>query len=189
MFTVSRLGIDGRLAKTLTTSTPVDSMISIARTTNRNVTNWRDGHMVLRWTAAGMLNAERSFRRIKGYKQMPQLIAALNRHAHPEPQRPPKLSVPPPSVHLGSPPKFHGTRDMLNRSRQHHARLPEQVAPTCGAGVAIAITGSAGRHIFAARLNAVLIRAATPHCLVGRHGWNAVVEAAIRSSPSVAKSS
>jgi putative transposase len=84
MFTVSRLGIDGRLAKTLTTSNPVDSMISIARTTNRNVKNWRDGHMVLRWTAAGMLNAERSFRRVKGYKQMPQLIAALHRHAHPQ---------------------------------------------------------------------------------------------------------
>jgi transposase-like protein len=83
MFTVSRLGIDGRLAKTLTTSNPVESMISIARTTNRNVTRWRDGHMVLRWTAAGMLNAERSFRRIKGHKQMPQLVAALHRHAHP----------------------------------------------------------------------------------------------------------
>jgi len=81
MFTVSRLGIDGRLAKTLVTSNPVESMISIARTTNRNVTRWRDGHMVLRWTAAGMLNAERSFRRIKGYKQMPQLVAALHRHA------------------------------------------------------------------------------------------------------------
>jgi putative transposase len=84
MFTVARLGIDGRLAKTLTTSNPVESMISIARTTNRNVTRWRDGQMVLRWTAAGMLNAERSFRRIKGYKQMPQLVAALKRHAHPD---------------------------------------------------------------------------------------------------------
>jgi len=84
MFTVSRLGIDGRLAKTLVTSNPIESMISIARTTNRNVTRWRDGHMVLRWTAAGMLNAERSFRRIKGYKQMPQLVAALHRHAHPK---------------------------------------------------------------------------------------------------------
>ncbi len=31
-----------------------------------------------------MLNAERSFRRVKGYKQMPQLTAALHRHAHPE---------------------------------------------------------------------------------------------------------
>ena len=84
MFTVARLGIDGRLAKTLTTSNPIESMISIARTTNRNVTRWRDGQMVLRWTAAGMLNAERSFRRIKGYKQMPQLVAALHRHAHPD---------------------------------------------------------------------------------------------------------
>ena len=84
MFTVARLGIDGRLAKTLTTSNPVESMISIARATNRNVTRWRDGQMVLRWTAAGMLNAERSFRRIKGYKQMPQLVDALH------PPRPPR---------------------------------------------------------------------------------------------------
>jgi putative transposase len=84
MFTVARLGIDGRLAKTLTTSNPVESMISIARTTNRNVTRWRDGQMVLRWTAAGMLNAERSFRRIKGYKQMPDLVDAPYRHAHPD---------------------------------------------------------------------------------------------------------
>jgi len=84
MFTVARLGIHGRLAKTLTTSNPIESMISIARTTNRNVTRWRDGQMVLRWTAAGMLNAERSFRRIKGYQQMPQLVDALRRHANPD---------------------------------------------------------------------------------------------------------
>jgi hypothetical protein len=37
--------------------------------------------MVLRWAAAGMLNAERSFRRITSYKQMTQLIEALHRHA------------------------------------------------------------------------------------------------------------
>ena len=84
MFTVARLGIDGRLAKTLTTSNPIESMISIARMTNRNVTRWRDGQMVLRWTAAGMLNAERSFRRLKGYKQMPQFVDALRRHANPD---------------------------------------------------------------------------------------------------------
>jgi putative transposase len=87
LFTVARLGITGTLAKTLTSSNPIESMISIARTTNRNVTRWRDGQMVLRWTAAGMLNAQRSFRRVKGYKQMPQLIAALYRHAHPNTAR------------------------------------------------------------------------------------------------------
>jgi putative transposase len=83
MFTVTRLGITGTLARTLITSNPVESMISIARTTNRNVTHWRDGQMVLRWTAAGLLNAQRSFRRVRGYKQMPQLVTALHRHAHP----------------------------------------------------------------------------------------------------------
>jgi putative transposase len=83
MFTVTRLGITGTLARTLTTSNPIESMISIARTTNRNVTHWRDGQMVLRWTAAGMLNAQRSFRRVRGFKQIPQLVAALHRHAHP----------------------------------------------------------------------------------------------------------
>jgi transposase-like protein len=90
MFTVTRLGITGTLARTLTTSNPIESMISIARTTNRNVTHWRDGQMVLRWTAAGMLNAQRSFRRVKGYKQMPQLVAALRRHAHPDTARRPE---------------------------------------------------------------------------------------------------
>jgi len=83
LFTVARLGITGTLATTLTSTNPIESMISIARTTNRNVTRWRDGQMVLRWTAAGMINAQRSFRRVKGYKQMPQLVAALRRHAHP----------------------------------------------------------------------------------------------------------
>jgi hypothetical protein len=60
----------------LVSSNPIESMISIARATNRNVTRWRDGQMVLRWTAAGMLNAQRSFRRVKGYKQMPHFVAA-----------------------------------------------------------------------------------------------------------------
>jgi hypothetical protein len=82
-FTVARLDIIGTLAKTLTSSNPIESMISIARTTNRNVARWRDGQMVLRWTAADMINAQRSFRRVKGYKQMPQLVAALRRHANP----------------------------------------------------------------------------------------------------------
>jgi len=80
MFTVRRLGVSERLARTLTSTNPV-WMISIARTTTRNVKRWKDGEMVCRWTAAGMLNAERSFRRVKGCKDMPTLVAALARHA------------------------------------------------------------------------------------------------------------
>ncbi len=130
MFTVSRLGIDGRLAKTLITSNPVESMISIARTTNRNVTRWRDGHMVLRWTAAGMLNAERSFRRIKAISRCPSSSprCTATRTLRRQP-RTPKLSESPRSVHPGSPPKFHETRDILDRSRHTPLVSREPVHP------------------------------------------------------------
>ena len=77
MFTVRRLGITGTLARTLTTTNAIESMISIARTTARNVKRWRDGEMKKRWIAAGMLEAERSFRRVKGHRDLPKLLAAL----------------------------------------------------------------------------------------------------------------
>lgn len=80
MFTVRRLGLSDRLARTLTNTNAIESMISIARSTSNNVKRWRDGKMIKRWAAAGMLNAERSFRRLKGCRDMPALVAALARH-------------------------------------------------------------------------------------------------------------
>jgi hypothetical protein len=71
--------------------------------------------MVLHWTAAGMINAERSFRRIKGYKQMPQLVAALHRHAHPD-AAPTETVGAAAQSSLGSSPKFHETRDTSLRA-------------------------------------------------------------------------
>ncbi len=82
MFTVRRLNLSDRLARTLTNTNAIESMISIARSTSRNVKRWRDGKMVKRWVAAGMINAERSFRRVKGCQDMPTLVAALNRHVN-----------------------------------------------------------------------------------------------------------
>ena len=81
MFTVRRLGIDGTLARTLVCTNMIESMISIARTTTSNVKRWRDENdMRRRWCAAGMAEAERKFRRVRGHKQMPALVAALARH-------------------------------------------------------------------------------------------------------------
>jgi putative transposase len=80
MFTVRRLGVGGRLATTLTNTNCIESMISVARTTMGNVTSWKDGSMKKRWVAAGMLEAERNFRRVRGCKEMPTLVAALRRH-------------------------------------------------------------------------------------------------------------
>ena len=60
----------------------IESMISIGRTTSRNVKRWQDeGDMRRRWCAAGLLEAQKKFRRLRGHRQMPQLVAALRRHA------------------------------------------------------------------------------------------------------------
>jgi hypothetical protein len=52
-------------------------MISIVRTTTARVKRWTDTRMVRRWVGAGMLEAERSFRRIKGCNDMPALVTAV----------------------------------------------------------------------------------------------------------------
>jgi putative transposase len=79
--TVTRLGVSGQLAKTLCSTNPCESMIEIVRRTQRNVKRWREGDMRKRWTAAGMLEAERQFRRIVGYRHLAELVIAVERHA------------------------------------------------------------------------------------------------------------
>lgn len=75
--TVTRLGVTGSLLKTVMSTNPVESMIEIVRAHARNVKRWRGGNMRLRWAAAGMLAAADQFRRVKGYRQIPALAAAL----------------------------------------------------------------------------------------------------------------
>jgi transposase-like protein len=60
--TVTRLGITGKLKLTHQSTNPCESMISIVRVIQRNVKNWSSGEMCMRWTAAGMLEAETHFR-------------------------------------------------------------------------------------------------------------------------------
>ncbi len=78
--TLTRLGISGQLAKTLSSTNPCESMIEIVRHTQRNVKRWQDGDMRKRWTAAGMLVAAQQSRRIIGYRDLAQLVIAVERH-------------------------------------------------------------------------------------------------------------
>lgn len=80
--TVTRLGIKGKLRRTLESTNPCESMIDTIRTTQRNVKHWSSGEMGLRWTAAGMLEAEKQFRKVIGYTQLPQLAVAIERRLH-----------------------------------------------------------------------------------------------------------
>jgi putative transposase len=75
--TVLALNLPDTLRRSLTTTNAAESLISRTRHVKRNVKRWRGGQMVVRWVAAGVLEAVKGFRRLKGYKAMPQLVAAL----------------------------------------------------------------------------------------------------------------
>ncbi len=77
--TVTRLAVKGKLRKTLASTNPCESMIECVRRTSRNVKHWQNGEMCLRWTAAGMLEAEQQFRRIIGYQDLAKLAARVER--------------------------------------------------------------------------------------------------------------
>ena len=77
--TVTRLGVQGDLKKTLASTNPCESMIECVRRTSRNVKRWQNGDMCLRWTAAGMLEAEQQFRRVIGHRDLPKLAVAVER--------------------------------------------------------------------------------------------------------------
>jgi transposase-like protein len=75
--TIIPLGLSDRLRQSLATTNAIESLISRTRHVKRNVKRWRGGQMVLRWTAAAVLEAVKGFRRLKGHKDMPKLVAAL----------------------------------------------------------------------------------------------------------------
>jgi len=75
--TVTRLGITGKLKLTLQSTNPCESMISTVRVIQRNVKHWTSGEMCLRWTAAGMLEAETRFRKVEGYRGLATLAVKI----------------------------------------------------------------------------------------------------------------
>lgn len=77
--TAMRLGARGDLRRTLQSTNPCESMIECIRRTASNVKHWQNGDMAMRWTAAGMLEAERNFKRIQGHADLAELAIEIER--------------------------------------------------------------------------------------------------------------
>ncbi len=67
------------LRRTLATTNPIESAFSVAQNVSRRVKRWREGNIRQRWCVAGLMRAESKFRRVKGYRHLPQLLTALDR--------------------------------------------------------------------------------------------------------------
>ena len=129
--TVTRLGVRGRLKRTLASTNPCESMIETVRRVARNVKSWHNGDMCLRWTAAGMREAEAQFRRIIGHPDLAKLAVTVERDvaakraadtpaktAHtPTATAAPEVAASPARdnfTHRIAVAKFHGDRDILS---------------------------------------------------------------------------
>jgi len=78
--TVMRLDLQSHLARTLSTTNPIEFINGRIRKTTHNIARWDGGEMVLRWLAVALIEASKTFRKVRGHKGMPKLVAALRAH-------------------------------------------------------------------------------------------------------------
>ena len=115
--TVARLGLTGALQRTLRSTNLTENLNGLVERCIRNVKRWRGGEMIQRWISTARLDAERRFRRVRGFREMPKLMLALN-DTSPNFKQPvmaawnPSLRRSPPasSTPLGTTPANHGGR-------------------------------------------------------------------------------
>jgi len=77
ILTLHRLKVPALLRKTLQSTNPIESMFSMVRHCERNVKRARNSRMRQRWLAAILLHCEKSFRRVKGYRDIAQVISSI----------------------------------------------------------------------------------------------------------------
>jgi putative transposase len=75
--TVMRLELPGTLRRTFATTNAIENLNGSLRRVARNVKRWKDEAMIRRWVALGVAEAQKGFRRVKGFKNMPPLVAAI----------------------------------------------------------------------------------------------------------------
>ena len=73
-------GLPAELRRSLACTNIIENMMGTVRRVTRNVKRWSSPSMALRWTAAAMHEAKKGFRRLKAFKQLPALRAALAAH-------------------------------------------------------------------------------------------------------------
>jgi len=76
---LQRLGITGALYRTLRSTNAIENLNNLVGHFVRNVRRWRNGRMLVRWIAAGLRESTRSFRRLRGHRDLAALLRAPDR--------------------------------------------------------------------------------------------------------------
>jgi hypothetical protein len=79
------MGITGAPYRARRTTNPIESLNGSIAHYTRNAKGWRDGQMRLRRIASALSDANNSFRKLRGHRQMKGLIAALDKRVAQDP--------------------------------------------------------------------------------------------------------
>jgi transposase-like protein len=71
------LGIDGTLYRKLRSTNAIENLNSGIAAYSKNVKRWQGGSMVVRWVGAAIVEAEKKFRRVQGWRDIEKLVRAL----------------------------------------------------------------------------------------------------------------
>ncbi len=75
--TVHGLPLSPQLRRTFSTTNPIESAFSVVERICSRVKCWQRGDHIERWVGSALWVAEKNFRRVKGYKDLPKLLELL----------------------------------------------------------------------------------------------------------------
>jgi putative transposase len=76
--TVLKLGLPSLLTRSLSTTNAIENLMGSIRRVTARVARWRSGGMIRRWVGAAVLHAQKRFKRLRGHRDLPHLLAALS---------------------------------------------------------------------------------------------------------------
>ena len=75
--TLQKLGVGDTLYKKLRSTNAIENLNSGIATYSKNVKRWQGGRMVIRWVSAAIVETEKKFRRVQGWRDIKKLVQAL----------------------------------------------------------------------------------------------------------------
>ena len=75
--TLQGLGIEGTLYRKLRSTNAIENLNSGIATYSKNVKRWQSGSMVVRWVSTAIVEAEKKFRRVQGWRDIEKLVRAF----------------------------------------------------------------------------------------------------------------
>jgi transposase-like protein len=77
--TVMAFGLPEWLERTLSTTNAIENLVGAVRDLGARVKRWRNGRMIVRWTATALIEAQGHFHRVRDHRGLKVLAAALNK--------------------------------------------------------------------------------------------------------------